>query len=235
MGKTVQRLASGGIRIVSANTRTQDVRRRVAQLSARVSAGRRPHKGLLGNIFKTLGRFGAGLVPGGRTVLDAVDAFSGPKDFSPVGCPSGFELSASGVCQEVGFRGAAERFFPGGQTGTLQDVRGDAVIGGFGLPALVPSQVGSITTRSGEVRPILRCNRGMVLGTDNLCYPKAILTPRSRFRKHRRPIAPPISRRDTKAIRIAAAAKERVKELAQDVGFKVSAKGSGTRKKKAKC
>jgi len=232
MAKTVQRLASGGIRVVSANQRTQAVRRQVMQLSGAVSARRRPHRGLLGSIFKGGLKIAAGFFPGARTAIDAVEAFAPQPSSRVVPCPGGFERGPSGNCIQSGFRGLAERLVPGGQAGTIEDIRGDAVMGGFGLPALVPAVVGSITTRAGEQRPILRCPRTMVLGTDDLCYPKAILTPRSRFRKHRRPIAPPISRRDTKAIRTAAAARERVKELAQDVGFKVTLKAHSHPKKK---
>ena len=92
---------------------------------------------------------------------------------------------------------------------------GVATVGGFGLPALSPQGVSRI---------VRRCGRGMVLGVDNLCYPKAVLPGRSKFRKWRRPIRPPISRRDVRAIQLAAAAKDRVADLARDVGLKVGPK-----------
>jgi len=232
MSTMIQRLSTGGIRIAPGNERTQMVRRQVANLSGTVGARRRPHNGLLGSILKGLGKFGSQFAPGGGLVSTAIDVIAptGPVAVRP--CPSGFERGPSGNCLGTSFRDRIEQFLPGGQTGTLADVSGVAVMGAFGIPALQPTQVGQIMTRAGEMRPILRCNRGMVLGTDNLCYPKAILTPRSRFRKHRRAIAPPISRRDVKAIRTAAAARDRVKELAQDVGFTVIPKGAKARKKK---
>ena len=92
---------------------------------------------------------------------------------------------------------------------------GVATLGAFGLPALTPQGVSRI---------VRRCGRGMVLGVDNLCYPKGVLGSRSKFRKWRRPIRPPISRRDVRAITRAAAAKDRVAELARDVGLKVGPK-----------
>lgn len=67
----------------------------------------------------------------------------------------------------------------------------------------------------------LRCPRGMVLGLDDLCYPKAMLGRRSKFRKWRQPPRPPVSASDAAAIRRAERARERVKNLAKNVGFTV--------------
>jgi len=87
---------------------------------------------------------------------------------------------------------------------------------------MVPVQVGQIQRRDGSVGPILRCARGMVLGMDNLCYPKAVLPRRSKFRKWRGQARPAVSAADVKAIRTAAAAKGRVLALAKDVGLHAS-------------
>lgn len=92
--------------------------------------------------------------------------------------------------------------------------------GAFGLPAAVPV---------GIARTVRSCGKRMVLGIDNLCYPKAVLPPRSKFRKWRRPPRVPVTRRDVVAIRRSAAAKDRVAELAKDVGLKFQTK----RKKKS--
>jgi len=46
------------------------------------------------------------------------------------------------------------------------------VEGGFGLPAREPAVVGVIERMDGTQGPILRCPRGSVLATDNLCYSK---------------------------------------------------------------
>jgi hypothetical protein len=87
---------------------------------------------------------------------------------------------------------------------------GAAVVGAFGLPALQPA---------GIARTVLKCARGMVLGKDNLCYPKAILGRRSTWRKWRQPPRPPVSSGDVAAIRRAERARGRVLELGKDVGL----------------
>lgn len=66
------------------------------------------------------------------------------------------------------------RFFVGDQAGP--DGGGQAVAGAFGMPAIVPDAE-SVTR--------LSCPAGMVLGRDNLCYPKAVLRRDSKFRKWR--------------------------------------------------
>lgn len=97
------------------------------------------------------------------------------------------------------------------QSGTVATAGGGAVMGGFGMPAMAPT----VVTRLHRI-----CGPGMVLGKDNLCYPKAVLSRRSRFRKWRQPPRPPVTSSDVKAIRRAARARDRVSALAQDVGFK---------------
>jgi len=49
---------------------------------------------------------------------------------------------------------------------------GQAVVGGFNMPAFVPDVVGNISRQDGSSGPILRCPTGTVLATDNLCYAK---------------------------------------------------------------
>ena len=90
---------------------------------------------------------------------------------------------------------------------------GDVVEGAWGLPAVTPDVA---------MRQVLDCPRGMVLGIDNLCYPKAVLSSRNVHRKWRRPPKPTVSRRDEVAIRRAASAKDRVLELAKEVGLHAS-------------
>ena len=53
---------------------------------------------------------------------------------------------------------------------------GQAVAGAFGMPAMVPLA---------ESRRMLSCPAGMVLGRDDLCYPKQVLRRDSKFRKWR--------------------------------------------------
>jgi hypothetical protein len=51
-----------------------------------------------------------------------------------------------------------------------------ATAGAFGMPAMVPMSVQTVTHR---------CPPGMVLGRDNLCYPRQVLRRDSKFRKWR--------------------------------------------------
>lgn len=133
-------------------------------------------------------------------------------------CPEGFRIDPdTGRCVEVGFRGGIERILPGGQTGTLADVSGEAVVGAFGQPGILPMQRGTIQRSDGTVGPILKCPRGMVLAKDDVCYVKSAI-PR-RFRKWAPDPRPPVSAQDAKAIRQADRAKTRVKKLASKSGF----------------
>ena len=130
-------------------------------------------------------------------------------------CPAGqVRIGQNCVDFSAAFPGGDPFVSPGG---------GVASVGAFGLPALSPS---------GVTRVVRRCGRGMVLGIDDLCYPKAVLPARSKFRKWRRPPRAPVTRRDVVAIRRAASARERVLELAKDVGLSVT-KGRRSVKKKA--
>lgn len=122
------------------------------------------------------------------------------------GCPVGHIPGPGNTCINLAAAG------PGGVPMITQG-GGGAVLGAFGVPAMVPDDV----TTFKRV-----CLPGMVLGKDDLCYPKAVLPGRSKFRKWRRPVRPVISRRDTVAIRRSARAKERVAELAKEAGLFVS-------------
>ena len=93
---------------------------------------------------------------------------------APRSCQQGFRLDAGGRCVATGIVGAAQRFIPGGATGVQGAEFGAAVMGSFGMPALEPAQVGSITRKDGSVGPILRCPPGSVLAIDNLCYNKGV-------------------------------------------------------------
>lgn len=92
---------------------------------------------------------------------------------------------------------------------------GRAVVGSFNLPAIQP-EVETRTHRS--------CPDGMVLGRDNLCYPKAILSRRSKFRKWRQPRRPMFTAGDLNAIRRAERLKGKAKKIGKDLGFKVTKK-----------
>lgn len=121
--------------------------------------------------------------------------------------------------------------FPGGDPLVTQ-AGGVARVGSFGLPALEPTIVGFTSNNRGETVPIRRCNRGMVLGTDDLCYSKAILPGRSKFRKHRRAPRPPMTAADAKALARIGTLQNKVKELASDAGLTTSKAGRSTRRRK---
>ncbi len=156
-------------------------------------------------------------------------------------CPEGARAFPDGHCHNVvgfatqetiaahpelarvklpGAGAAVARFLPFGETGfgVSPSDFGEAVIGAFGMPALVPAVVGQIANRVGVISNILRCPRGAVLGKDDLCYNKI---PNS-FRKWPRAPRAPVTAADAKCIRRAASAKGRVERLAKSVGLKTS-------------
>lgn len=251
MALRLQAIGGGAVRVVPGNTGKILARRRAAALGlsgVRVmgrTGETRPGAGLsLGGIIRGVGKtitgfLGGGPIGGATALGDVLTGGGGARgtDFGGMDlvgdCPSGFRRDASGQCVRAGAIGTIQRALPFGETGTLGDVSGEAVIGGFGLPARVPAQVGTVTRNDGTVSPILRCPRRMVLGFDNLCYPKALLGPRSRFRKHRRPVKPPLSSGDVRAIRRARSVRDDVKDLADSVGFQCTNRpGAPSRKKK---
>jgi len=87
------------------------------------------------------------------------------------------------------------RTFAGSQPGLDRgrEAPGEAVAGGFNMPAFVPDVVGTITRIDGSSGPILRCPRGTVLATDDLCYAKGTkgLSSHRKWKPGRRPFLPP--------------------------------------------
>jgi len=77
-----------------------------------------------------------------------------------------------------------------------QDPFGEAVMGAFGMPALVPQIVGSRTRADGTTGPIRKCPRGTVLATDNLCYNAP-----GRFRKWKKGTPPFLTGGDVSCLR----------------------------------
>ena len=125
--------------------------------------------------FVTGGAVGAvtGFIGGGAAPAPVFTGADRGQGLGGVSCPPGAVGNTNtGVCETPGFLGTAQRFVPGGATGTIADAFGEAVMGSFGIPVLVPAQVGTISRRDGSVGPILRCPPGMVLAVDNLCYSK---------------------------------------------------------------
>lgn len=121
-------------------------------------------------------------------------------------CPTGYRWDGQ-RCIETGMGGAIERFLPGGQTGTGMDVYGQAVVGAWGKPALVP-YTGSIPTR--------RCPPGAVLGKDNLCYARNSI-PNSE-RKWPKPPRPLLTAQEMKTLRKIKSLEKKVKRAWQAAG-----------------
>jgi hypothetical protein len=141
-----------------------------------------------------------------------------PGEGSAGSCQQGFQWNpATGQCERVGLIGTGQRLIPGGATGTQADIYGDAVVGSFGIPAIVPAIVGQVSDKNGNTKPIQRCPPGAVLGKDNLCYMKGSI-PRQ-FRKWKPAPRPVMSAKDAKAIRSIGRLQSKVKKLAGDVGF----------------
>jgi len=86
-------------------------------------------------------------------------------------------LASSGPCGNPPRPGCVPVDLPSTPTITTP-AEGDfqAVQGAFGMPAIAPKSA---------MRQRFVCPPGMVLGDDNLCYPKAVLRRSSRFRKWR--------------------------------------------------
>lgn len=122
-------------------------------------------------------------------------------------CPSGYHWDGT-QCVASGIGGTVQRILPGGQTGTGVDVYGNAVMGAFGMPALVPAT---------ESQPTRRCPPGLVLGKDNLCYARSSI--RNSDRKWPKPPRPLLSAQDMKTIRKAASLQNKVKRTATKSGF----------------
>ncbi len=242
MALRVQNLGGGITRVAPGNERTRAVRRRAAALGVAGVSG----MGRAGEFQPGQGLSLSGILGGiGRGIKGAVTGFAGGGPAGGIlgglggifggggggggrvmplaaGCPEGFQINPrTGACERRGLIGLGERMVPGGATGTLGG-GGEATVGAFGLPAMLPAQVGTIQRNDGSFGAILRCGAGMVLGKDDLCYPTQILTGRSRFRKHKKARRAPVTAADAEAIRRAARTKDRVKRLAKDVGLKMT-------------
>jgi len=95
----------------------------------------------------------------------------------------------NGRCERTGLVARAQRIVGGGQEGTQADIFGEAVVGAFGVPGLVPAF---------ESVPTLRCPAGTVLGRDDICYRKGSIP--VQFRKWRPAPKPFISGGDRKCL-----------------------------------
>jgi len=184
--------------------------------------------GLLGGPGGILGGAARGFIGGGGGGTRTADLVPLPRSFRdaptsgvqqvPVtsGCPPGFFLQNGRCTQRVvktpGFRGAAERFLPGGRTGfevqaapvaagqaVAPEDFGEAVMGRFGA-GLTPA------IRMTDVRV---CPRGTVLGMDGLCYNRRDIRNAERFwPRGRRPL---LTGGEMRCITVAAAAAKKLK------------------------
>lgn len=158
------------------------------------------HKRLIGAVGGFLSGGPAGAIAGfagggGGAPSQHRPAFTGLNPgmglgFAPGGpCPRGHTRTASGACRRTVGAAVGDFFTPGTP---FSDQPGEAVTGGFNMPAFVPSVVGNITRIDGSSGPILRCPRGTVLATDNLCYAKGTkgLAPNRKWKPGRRPFLP---------------------------------------------
>jgi len=109
-------------------------------------------------------------------------------NLAQTGCQPGF-VFRNGKCERIGFRGIAQMVVPGGATGTQADIFGEAVVGAFGVPGLVPAF---------DSVPTLRCPPGTVLGRDDVCYRKGSIP--MQFRKWRPGPKPFLSGGDRKCL-----------------------------------
>lgn len=175
--------------------------------------------------WRSICRLGGGVLGGTGTGLPTGGGGGTLPPFNPTGssdpCRPG-TVRVGNQCVAIGDA------FPGGNP-MLTPAGDRAVIGGFGLPAVTPAVVGQVFNKRGELSMIRRCPSMMVLGRDELCYPKALLPRRSKLRKHRPPPRPPMTGADAAALRRIGTLQNRVKGLARDAGL-----SCGTRARRRK-
>lgn len=124
-------------------------------------------------------------------------------------CDPGFVRDQTGICV---FQGSPADISTGPSGPGFTGSSGQAVMGAFGIPAMLPIIVGNIGGA-----PIRRCMAGAVLGKDDLCYMKGSI-PRQ-FRKWRPAAKPPMSAADAKALRRIGTLQNKVKGLAKSANL----------------
>ena len=194
--------------------------------------GTRTSAGLLDAVIGGIGGFvtggPAGAIAGVATGLGR----KGPRKVTTGGgtrlvggsqCPAG-TVPVDGECRVTGIRGTVERILPGGKTGVRDPVPSTRtpMLDDFGVPAVTPMVVGTITRKDGTVGDILRCGPGEVLGKNDLCYRRGSIPPGLRKWKPAR--KPPISAKQWRMLQGASTAENRAKEVAQKAGWKVTRK-----------
>jgi len=143
----------------------------------------------------------------------------GPSNLLGIPCiPPWFRNPVTGKCELDLVRGPG-----GGGTGPIRDQPGtdlvvfeDAVTGAFGMPAIRPVV---------QMRAHSTCPKGMVLGDDELCYPRAVLRRDSRFRKWRPGTRPVLTGGEVRAIAKGRSAIIRGRDRMAGLGVTVKKKG----------
>jgi len=154
--------------------------------------------GFFGDLFRGL--------TGGQTPGEFAGATI-RRGFAPVECTPP-RLLIAGNCVDP------TAILPGGDPFVVPEAGrtiaggGGAVVGSFGIPAIMPIQV---------AQPTLRCPPGAVLGKDSLCYMKTSI-PKA-FRKWRPAPKPPMSAADAKALRRIGTLQGKVKRLAKSANL----------------
>lgn len=140
---------------------------------------------------------------GRKTAADFVSTSLGP-------CQPPFVPGPGGVgCVAV----TVQDLTPGVTTPAEGDFQ--VTSGAFGMPAVQPKH---------EFIGRFKCPEGMVLGQDELCYPKQILRRDSRFRKWRPGTRPVMTGGERAAIRKARRAITRTRDAIADIGITVKKK-----------
>jgi len=144
------------------------------------------HKRIIGAVggFLGGGPVGAvgGFVGGGGRRGGGQPLSQRSMDFRSRPCAGANRERVDGVCRDRvgGFRGAAQRFLPGGATGFTR--AGEAVMGQYGV-AMEPEI---------EDRMVRLCLPGMILGKDGLCYNRGDISNKERrYPKGTRPLGTP--------------------------------------------
>ena len=161
----------------------------------------------------------------GRGLMARDDGACVPPGPSP-NLPSLFRASARALVGRRGGGGGGGCVFPlrrdpsgncslfiGDRPGSDDEFQ--ATSGSFGMPAMMPISVQSQR---------LVCPSGMVLGRDELCYPRAVLRRDSRFRKWKPGARPILTGGERRSIQKAKRSIERARGAISGVGISVTRK-----------
>ena len=162
------------------------------------------HLGLAGGRHGGISHLGKLLrgTGGHRTVKQALLSELG---FGSGPCEGGEVRDATGNC--VQFQTTSPR--------EMQEGGFEAVAGAFGMPAFAPARRDVLTWT---------CPTGMVLGRDNLCYPKQVLRRDSKFRKWRPGMRPVLTGGERRGISKARRSITRAREATAGLGVTVQKK-----------